>query len=87
MKTSSNRTQLNGLRAMAIIMVLMSHFWMYDVSRSGLNRFFQSGWIGVDLFFVLSGYLITDILIRTRDSPGSGSTTSPRNLWVPSAIQ
>ncbi|MGH8201346.1 MAG: acyltransferase family protein [Steroidobacteraceae bacterium] len=60
---------LDGLRAVAILLVLMSHFWMYSVSHDGLNRFFQSGWTGVDLFFVLSGYLITSILLKTRDRP------------------
>jgi peptidoglycan/LPS O-acetylase OafA/YrhL len=61
--------QLDGLRAIAILLVLVSHFWMYSVSHDGLNRLFQSGWMGVDLFFVLSGYLITDILLKTRQSP------------------
>lgn len=60
---------LDGLRAIAILMVLVSHFWMYSVSHNGLNRLFQSGWMGVDLFFVLSGYLITGILLRTRERP------------------
>lgn len=60
---------LDGLRAFAILMVLVSHFWMYSISHNGLNRLFQSGWMGVDLFFVLSGYLITSILLKTRQSP------------------
>jgi len=49
---------LDGLRAVAIGLVFMVHF-------CGAFRpwaFFQWGWVGVDLFFVLSGFLITGIL-------------------------
>ncbi len=49
---------LDGLRGLAILLVVVFHnFWF-------VNYFFY-GWLGVDLFFVLSGFLITDILLRT----------------------
>lgn len=49
------RPQLDALRAIAVGLVLLSHFWL---TRSGL------GHLGVRLFFVLSGFLITSILLR-----------------------
>jgi peptidoglycan/LPS O-acetylase OafA/YrhL len=65
---------LDGLRGMAVLMVLLFHFWqglpVYqhpfspEISR-GLSLF-SIGQKGVDLFFVLSGFLITGILLRTR---------------------
>lgn len=61
--------QLDGLRAIAVLMVLGTHFWTYPEGHEILNRFFAAGWIGVDLFFVLSGFLITRILLESRDDP------------------
>ena len=53
---------LDGLRGIAIIMVLLWHY--LPASQS-----FFPGWTGVDLFFVLSGYLITWRLLATKDQP------------------
>jgi peptidoglycan/LPS O-acetylase OafA/YrhL len=46
---------LDGLRGVAILLVLLFH---------GSLPGFRNAWIGVDIFFVLSGYLITTVLIR-----------------------
>jgi len=51
--------QLDGIRAIAILSVIALHHFLFPV-----------GWAGVDLFFVLSGFLITRILIQTRNKPG-----------------
>ncbi|HTB66636.1 MAG TPA: acyltransferase [Steroidobacteraceae bacterium] len=49
---------LDGIRAIAIAMVMCYHF-----------GYFAPGWIGVQLFFTLSGYLITGILLRNKNRP------------------
>jgi peptidoglycan/LPS O-acetylase OafA/YrhL len=57
--------QLDGLRAIAVVLVLMNH--MTDlVLPSPLEYLCSLGWIGVDLFFVLSGFLITTILLTYK---------------------
>lgn len=53
---------LDGLRGLAILLVVFFHNFNF-INYSYL------AWIGVDLFFVLSGYLITSILLNTLDSP------------------
>lgn len=53
---------LDGLRGVAIILVVFHH-------NFGFIRQSYFGWLGVDLFFVLSGFLITDILLREINSP------------------
>lgn len=54
--------ELDGLRAFAIIPVILHHCW----PTGGWTGFVgETGWIGVDLFFVLSGYLITGILLKS----------------------
>jgi peptidoglycan/LPS O-acetylase OafA/YrhL len=71
---------LDGLRGLAILLVMQYHFWGLSFGLAGstptlaVDRFahklFGVGWCGVDLFFVLSGFLITGILY---DAKGSAS--------------
>ena len=61
--TGARISELDGLRGIAILAVLVFH---YTPATGPLHFFahqFQVGWIGVDVFFVLSGYLITGILL------------------------
>jgi peptidoglycan/LPS O-acetylase OafA/YrhL len=60
--------QLDGVRGIAILLVmLVNTSEKYPVLH--LQRFVADGWMGVDLFFALSGFLITGILLDTRESP------------------
>jgi peptidoglycan/LPS O-acetylase OafA/YrhL len=65
---------LDGVRGVAILMVLALHFVGNTVATNGLEaivgRICTFGLFGVDLFFVLSGFLITGILIDTRGRGG-----------------
>ncbi len=57
---------MDGLRGVAIVLVLLRHY----VHHPALLLFGpQWGWMGVNLFFVLSGYLITSILLRLTSEP------------------
>ena len=53
---------MDGLRGLAILLVVVYH-------NFGFINYFFFGWLGVDLFFVLSGFLITNILLKTVSSP------------------
>src|SRR5215475_11681196 len=72
---------LDGLRGIAILLVLMVHSVPHIQGNSttvaALNSFFHSGIFGVDLFFVLSGFLITGILLDTK-----GSTHYFRSFYI-----
>ncbi len=57
--------QLDSLRFFAVLGVLISHFWI-PKNLLWLFRDMDWGWIGVHLFFVLSGFLITGILLDCR---------------------
>jgi peptidoglycan/LPS O-acetylase OafA/YrhL len=66
---SGHRPALDGVRGIAILLVLVHHFTIFDSVTSvgrGLRFLALLGWSGVDLFFVLSGFLITGILIDAR---------------------
>ena len=65
--------ELDGLRGLAVLMVMAYHSFAYEMVREqwgGFTRILvwvtNLGWLGVDLFFVLSGFLITGVLLRTR---------------------
>ncbi len=59
--TSSRRGQIDSLRILAVVWVLFDHFWLE--SGSG-----PLGRLSVRLFLLISGYLITHILLRSRDA-------------------
>jgi peptidoglycan/LPS O-acetylase OafA/YrhL len=67
--------ELDGLRGIAILLVLLWHFtgMLVDPAQGDVQylawRYLIFGRTGVDLFFVLSGFLIIGILIDNRDSP------------------
>lgn len=66
--------ELDGIRAIAIWMVLVSHMFFGWPVADGAFKYIpravlqgiSHGWLGVDLFFVLSGFLITGILLDSR---------------------
>ena len=61
--------QLDAVRGLAILLVMMHNVSLkYPVLHS--QQLFSNGWMGVDLFFVLSGFLITGILVETKESQG-----------------
>lgn len=55
--------ELDGLRSLAILSVMLVHFRPQHLA---FFDFMRVGWAGVDLFFVISGFLITGILLRLR---------------------
>ena len=73
---------LDGLRGIAILLVMVFHVWMFGIvsDYTGIGAQYTLGerlyshvaavgWVGVDLFFVLSGFLITGILYDSRNDP------------------
>lgn len=60
--------ELDGLRGLAIAAVLLYHCHT-KLESSHLDVIAKWGWTGVNLFFVLSGFLITGIILDSRDDP------------------
>lgn len=83
--------QLDGLRGIAILMIVVWHCFapLIRIPRDFEFRFtatiaaqtLQAGWSGVDLFFVLSGFLIGGILWDHREAPNYFRVFYERRFW------
>jgi len=79
--------ELDGLRGTAIFFVLLYHYLEQQgsVTTGGITPYLQRavlmGWSGVDLFFVLSGFLIGGILLDARESTSYFSTFYIRRFF------
>jgi peptidoglycan/LPS O-acetylase OafA/YrhL len=70
-----HRPELDGLRGLSILLVLLLHLGF---------SFFRGGFLGVDIFFVLSGFLITSLLVQESIVKGS---ISLKNFYVRRALR
>src|SRR5579863_5873406 len=86
-KSRERIPELDGLRGTAILLVILCHYvGVAEHSQLGVwpHRFlsaFAIGWTGVDLFFVLSGFLIGGILVDARNSPNYFKTFYMRRVF------
>jgi peptidoglycan/LPS O-acetylase OafA/YrhL len=75
--------ELDGLRTLAVFLVILVHvlgvagLGIAEIKAHPLWRFGLNGELGVDLFFVISGFLITSILLEVRERDGSA-----RAFWL-----
>jgi len=60
---ANRRLDIQGLRMIAILSVLACHLWHWP----------RGGYVGVDVFFVIAGYLVTAALLHSRESDGGPS--------------
>lgn len=76
---------LDGLRGVACLLVLLHHCGRGAPASWGARLYTRAsgaGWIGVDLFFVLSGFLITGLLLEAR-----GREEGLRRFWLRRAVR
>src|SRR5277367_3139858 len=79
--------QLDGLRGLAILLVMIWHFIAtpnathQTLFARAVTDVFRLTWSGVDLFFVLSGFLIGGILIDAKDASNYFSTFYIRRIF------
>ena len=62
------RPDIDGLRAISVLAVIF-----YHAPIKTFNEVFSGGYVGVDIFFVISGYLITSIIYKELISTGNFS--------------
>ena len=75
---------LDVLRAFAVSIVVLSHIWEVAPYYHWREIFSNSGFLGVDLFFVLSGFLITALLLQEQHDTG---TIRLRSFYLRRAIR
>jgi peptidoglycan/LPS O-acetylase OafA/YrhL len=77
---------LDGLRAISILGVIWFHTWFGTPSYTRLESIpvLRMGWFGVDIFFTISGFLITTLLLRERERDGG---ISLRGFYVRRALR
>ena len=63
------RPEIDGLRAIAVVAVIIYHA---EINLFGIS-FFKGGFLGVDIFFLISGYLITSIILKELNYSNSFS--------------
>ena len=63
------RPEIDGLRTIAVVAVVLYHAQITIMGQQP----FKGGFIGVDIFFVISGYLITSIILKELVTTGSFS--------------
>ena len=71
MPRGERNAALDGLRALAILLVILHNTAVFPSQRNWawpIDMLAHFGWVGVQLFFVLSGLLITEVLLRSRGS-------------------
>jgi peptidoglycan/LPS O-acetylase OafA/YrhL len=75
---------LDGIRGLAIVLVMVCHFSRVLTPKTPLQLLFsnltEAGWVGVDLFFVLSGFLISGILLDSKTSANYFSSFYMRRI-------
>jgi peptidoglycan/LPS O-acetylase OafA/YrhL len=78
--TTRREIELDFIRGIAILMVLIFHYRPHNllITSHILNRIQGFGWTGVDVFFVLSGFLVGGLLMKEWQR--TGSVDSPRFL-------
>ena len=69
------RPDIDGLRAVAVASVILFHAGLF----STIGNWFPGGFVGVDVFFAISGFLITSLLLRELEATGS---VSLRDFWA-----
>jgi peptidoglycan/LPS O-acetylase OafA/YrhL len=84
MSSTRNIRALDGIRGVAIILVMLHHFERLippcNIAIKSIKLTFTFGWVGVDLFFALSGFLITGILLDTRNTNNYFGTFYARRI-------
>lgn len=69
LRVGGQTDEIDGLRGIAILLVIIDHYWPQDGALAAVRFVAERGWVGVHLFFVVSGFLITGILLDSKGSP------------------